>query len=86
MTREEKMNNRREAGKTCTYKPNPFKKGTWEYRMEARKRAEKNVSHKTPFARWISIMAKLENQLEADRKATKEKKEVKKSKTNIPKQ
>ena len=42
MTREEKMNKRREAGKTYTYKPNPFKKGTWEYHMEARKRAEKN--------------------------------------------
>ena len=86
MTREEKMNKRRETGKTYTYKPNPFKKGTWEYRMEARKRAEKNVSHKTPFARWTSIMAKMENQLEAERKAAKEKKEAKKSKTNISKQ
>ena len=41
--------------------------------MEARKRAEKNVSHKTPFARWTSIMAKLENQL-AKEKAEKNKK------------
>ena len=73
MAREEKMNKRREAGKTYTYKPNPFKKGTWEYRMEARKRAEKNVSHKTPFARWTSIMAKLENQL-AKEKTEKSKK------------
>ena len=80
MTREEKMNKRRETEKTYTYKPNPFKKGTLEYHMEARKRAEKNVSHKTPFARWTSIMAKMENQLEAERKAAKEKKENKKSK------
>ena len=73
MTREEKMNKRRETGKTYTYKPNPFKKGTLEYHMEARKRAKKNVSHKTPFARWTSIMAKLENQL-AKEKSEKNKK------------
>lgn len=78
MSREERMNKRRELGKTYTYKANPYKKGTWEYRMEARKRAEKNVSHKTPFSRWTSIMAKLENQLEAERKFAKEKKETKK--------
>lgn len=33
-----------------------------------------------------SIMRKMENQLEAERKAAKEKKEAKKSKTNISKQ
>ena len=33
-----------------------------------------------------SIMRKMENQLEAERKAAKEKKGAKKSKTNIPKQ
>ena len=36
--------------------------------------------------RFQSIMKKMENQLEAERKAAKEKKEEKKSKTNIPKQ
>ena len=36
--------------------------------------------------RFQSIMKKMENQLEAERKATKEKKEAKKSKTNISKQ
>ena len=36
--------------------------------------------------RFQSIMKKMENQLEAERKAAKEKKEVKKSKTNISKQ
>ena len=33
-----------------------------------------------PVGKFQSIMAKLENQLEADRKAAKEKKEAKKSK------
>ena len=36
--------------------------------------------------KFKSIMRKMENQLEAERKAAKEKKEAKKSKTNIPKQ
>ena len=36
--------------------------------------------------KFQSIMKKMENQLEAERKAAKEKKEAKKSKTNIPKQ
>ena len=36
--------------------------------------------------KFQSIMKKMENQLEAERKAAKEKKEVKKSKTNISKQ
>ena len=36
--------------------------------------------------RFQSIMKKMENQLEAERKAAKEKKEAKKNKTNIPKQ
>ena len=80
MTREEKMNKRREAGKTYTYKPNPFPKGSDEYRKEQWNRSHKNVSHKTPFARWTSIMAKLENQLEAEIKTAKEKKEAKKNK------
>ena len=78
MTREEKMNKRREAGKTYKYKPNPFLKGSDEYYDEQWDRSHKNVSHKTPFARWTSIMAKMENQLEAERKAAKEKKENKK--------
>ena len=80
MTREEKMNKRREAGKTYTYKSNPFPKDSYEYREEQWNRARKNVSHKTPFAKWTSVMAKLENQLEAEKKVAKEKKEAKKSK------
>lgn len=39
-----------------------------------------------PVGKFQSIMKKMENQLEAERKAVKEKKEAKKSKTNIPKQ
>ena len=36
--------------------------------------------------KFKSIMKKMENQLETERKASKEKKEAKKSKTNISKQ
>ena len=36
--------------------------------------------------KFKSIMRKMENQLEAERKVAKEKKEAKKSKTNISKQ
>lgn len=39
-----------------------------------------------PVSEMQSIMRKMENQLEAERKAAKEKKEAKKSKTNISKQ
>ena len=39
-----------------------------------------------PVGKFRSIMRKMENQLEAERKAAKEKKDVKKSKTNISKQ
>ena len=36
--------------------------------------------------KFKSVMRKMENQLEAERKVAKEKKEAKKSKTNISKQ
>ena len=39
-----------------------------------------------PAGKFQSIMKKMENQLEAERKTAKEKKEAKKSKTNISKQ
>ena len=39
-----------------------------------------------PVGKFQSIMRKMENQLEAERKVAKEKKEAKKSKTNISKQ
>ena len=69
MTREQKMNRRRELGKTYSYKPNPFSEGTKEYYHEQRDRARKNVSHKTRISKLKSVMAKLENRL------TKEKEE-----------
>ena len=67
MTREQKMTKRKENGKTYTYSPNPYAKGTKEYDREVRERASKNISHKTPTARWTSLMAKLDNQLEKER-------------------
>ena len=54
--------------------------------IESRK--ENNIMGITckPVGKFQSIMRKMENQLEAERKAAKEKKEAKKSKTNISKQ
>ena len=54
--------------------------------IESRK--ENNIMGITckPVGKFQSIMHKMENQLEADRKDAKEKKEAKKSKTNISKQ
>lgn len=77
MTREERMNKRREAGKTYTYKPNPFPKDSDEYYEEQWNRAHKNISHKTPVARWTSIMAKLENQLAKEKLARSRNKKAK---------
>lgn len=77
MTREEKMNKRREAGKTYQYKANPFPKESNEYREEQWVRAHKNISHKTPMARWTSLMAKLENQLVKEKEERSKNKKVK---------
>lgn len=63
MTREERMNKRRETGKTHIYKPISYEKGTNEYNAERRVRAEKNVNHRLPCAYLRSVFAKLENQL-----------------------
>lgn len=79
MTREEKMNKRRSEGKTYTYSPNPYKKGTLEYEREMRERAAKNVSKKTPTAYLTSIMKKLNNELE-QKKAEEAKVKAKKEK------
>ena len=57
--------------------------------MQVQKRVKENkimgVSCKKQTGKFQSIMRKMENQLEAERKAAKEKKEAKKSKTNISK-
>ena len=39
-----------------------------------------------PVGKFQSVIRKMQNQLEAERKAAKEKKEAKKNKTNISKQ
>ena len=44
------------------------------------------ISCKKQIGKFQSIMRKMENQLEVEKKAAKEKKEAKKSKTNISKQ
>jgi hypothetical protein len=73
MTREEKMNKRREAGKIYQYKPNPFPKDSVEYLEETVRRAEKN-QFKTPgFAKLRSFYAKLDYQLSKRAKEIKKK-------------
>lgn len=63
MTREQKMNKRRELGKTYKYNANPFPEGTKEYYHEQAIRAGKNTSHKTRISEWKSVMAKLNYRL-----------------------
>ena len=66
MTREEKMNKRREAnGGVCkyTYKPNPFPKDSKDYWKEVNARAKKNKNHKLPLAYLTSFFAKVDNEL-----------------------
>lgn len=66
MTREEKMNKRRESnGGVCkyTYKPNPFPKDSKEYWKEANDRAKKNKNHKLPLAYLTSFFTKVDNDL-----------------------
>lgn len=73
---------RREEGKGYEYKPNPYPKDSDEYNQERRRRAEKNMSQKTPVAKMRSVMAKLDNYLNEQNKKVKELKE-KKSKRKI---
>lgn len=73
MTREEKMNKRREAGKTYEYKTNPYPEGSAEYNDERWRRAQKNVSKKLPLAQWTSLMKKLDNELEKQKADAKDK-------------
>ncbi len=75
MTREQKMNKRKEEGKTFTYKPNPFREGTREYFEEQLKRSQKNVSHKTYFSKIRSLEAKLDNMIFKEKMKKKKEKE-----------
>lgn len=81
MTREERMNRRREAGKGYTYRPNPYPKNSREYIEERAIRASKNVSHKLPTAKMTSIMAKLKNFLADEEAKMKKKCDIKTSVT-----
>lgn len=67
MKREEKMQKRREAGKTYSYKKNPYTEGTKEYRDECKKRDEKNKSKKLHYAKMTSVFAKLDNRIETEK-------------------
>lgn len=77
MKREEKMQKRREAGKT----KNPYTEGTKEYRDECKKRDDKNKSKKLHYSKMTSIFAKLDNRIETEKeekaKKTREKKAAK---------
>lgn len=68
MTREQKMNKRREMGKTYEYSPNPFARDSKEYRREQKRRAAKRSAKKLPFVQMKSIMAKLSNRLAKEAK------------------
>lgn len=77
--RQEKFAAKRETGEAYKYQPNPYKKGTEEYREEEYQRSLKRKSSKLPYARLTSIFAKLDNALAEE--AIKEKeKNAKKSK------
>lgn len=73
MTREEKMQKRREASKVYTYKKNPYEKGTKEWVKEELARAEKRKSKKPHYAKMASVFAKLDNELAKAELAAKKK-------------
>lgn len=75
--RAEKFAKRRAEGKTYVYKPNPFAKGSDEWREEEYERAHKNDSKKPELQKWTSTMAKLNNQLEKEKAARKARREKK---------
>ena len=56
------------------------------YNIKVKENKIMGLSCKKQTGKFQSIMRKMENQLEAERKVAKEKKEAKKSKTNISKQ
>lgn len=73
MTREERMQKRRDAGKVYTYKKNPYEKGTKEWVKEELARAEKRKSNKPHYAKMASVFAKLDNELAKAELAAKKK-------------
>ena len=73
--RQAKFAAKRESGNAYEYKPNPYKKGTGNWRIEAATRAAKTQSSKLPLARLTSIFAKLDNQLAKEAMVNKNKRE-----------
>lgn len=77
MTRDEKMQKRREAGKVYTYKKNPYEKGTKAWLEEENARAEKRKSSKLHHAKITSVFAKLNYRLEKKKEMLAKKKQKK---------
>ena len=81
MTREEKMQKRRKAGKVYTYKKNPYEEGTKAWLEEEISRAEKRKSSKLHYDKMTSVFKKLDNRLEKKKEMLAKKKQ-KKAKEN----
>ena len=64
--REAKFAAKRKAGLAYEYKKNPFKKGSKEWAREKMERANKTHGSKCEYAKFESIMRKLDNYLEAE--------------------
>ena len=64
--REAKFAAQREAGLAYEYKKNPFKEGSKEWAREKMERANKTHGSKCEYAKFESIMRKLDNYLEAE--------------------
>lgn len=77
MTREEKMAKRRENGKCYVYKPNPYTKGTDAWEKENTLRIQKSRGSKTPVARMMSCMKKVENNLTEEKQRIRNRKKTK---------
>lgn len=75
--RQERFKLRREEGKAYEYEPNPYdqhSKSRAERRKfyaERRRRAEKNASKRLPLAHETSMMRKLQNMLDKEKKERK---------------
>ena len=69
--RKAKFAKRRESDAAYEYKQNPYEEGSNQYNWEVLSRMEKNKYHKTEFQRWRSIFAKLDNEIELEKKAAK---------------
>ncbi len=79
MKREEKMQKRREAGKTYSYKKNPCMEGSEEYIEERKERDKKNKSNKLHYAKMTSVFAKLDNRIETEKEEKAKKAREKKA-------